>query len=84
MSLTEQVDSIRTREDFVLLIRSLLYSLDKCPEEWENRDLKSYFDALAAWVEDMDGYYRNLGEAVPEQLTWKVLGDMVVAAKVYE
>ena len=35
------------------------------PEEWENRDLPSYLEAIAAWVDDMDGYYRNLGEDSP-------------------
>jgi len=34
--------------------------------------------------EDMDGYYRNRGQDVPSSPTWKTLGEMVAAARVYE
>jgi hypothetical protein len=39
---------------------------------------------MAAWVDDIDGYFRNRGEAVPVQPTWKTLGQILLAAKVYE
>jgi hypothetical protein len=41
-------------------------------------------EALAAWVEDMDGYYLNQGKAVPEKPDWKHVADMLMAAKLYE
>ena len=40
--------------------------------------------SLAAWAEDMDGYYLNAGGPVPEQPTWKTLADMLLAARIYE
>ena len=84
MRLAEDVGTIRTRDDFVHLVRELLHELDNEPDTWENADLASFLNALAAWVEDMDGYYRQAGEPVPEQPTWKTLGQMLLAARVYE
>jgi hypothetical protein len=80
----EAVQQIRSREDFVAFVRLLLHNRKAKPDEWENRDLPTFFDALAAWVEDMDGYYQNLGQPVPDQPSWMMLGQMLLAAKVYE
>jgi len=84
MSLNEYVHTIRSREDFISFARALLRDFKEKPDEWENTDLGSYLAALVAWVEDMDGYYQNWGEPVPEQSTWMVLGRILLAAKVYE
>jgi hypothetical protein len=84
MTLNDQARAIQSRGDFVCFVRALLQDLDRDPGQWENLDLRSYLDALAAWVEDMDGYYQNKGEPVPEQPSWKVLGNILLAAKFYE
>jgi hypothetical protein len=73
-----------SREDFVQFARGLAEQFRLRPEEWENRDPASYLEAMAAWVEDMDGYYQNRGETVPSQPTWNTLRDILEAAKVYE
>ncbi len=83
-SLDELVQGIQSREDLVAFVRALRVQLQHSPEEWENRDLPSFLEALAAWVADMEGYYQNRGESIPRQPSWKVLGEMLSAAKVYE
>ena len=83
-NVNEAVQQIRSREDFVAFVRALECDLRTKPSEWENRDLPEYLEALAAWVEDMEGYYRNSGEAMPSQPTWKMLGEVFLAARVYE
>ncbi|WP_457785924.1 DUF7660 family protein [Streptomyces rimosus] len=35
---------------------------------WENGSLNCCLEALSAWTNDMDGYFLNRGEPVPEQL----------------
>lgn len=84
MSTTEAVDAIHSREEFVAYVRGLACSLRDEPATWEHQDLDSYFHALAAWAEDMDGYFRNRTEAIPEQPSWKLLAQMLAAARVYE
>jgi hypothetical protein len=84
MTLSEQAESIRSREDFVVFVRALRRDLHDSPASWENADLGRYLEALGAWVEDMDGYYSKEGEAVPDQPQWKYVASMLLAAKVYE
>ena len=84
MSLNEQVNGIQTRADFVLFVRDLLQNLRQKPDDWENQGIEAYLDAIAAWVEDMDGFYLNQGVPVPQQPDWKLLGQILLAAKYYE
>ena len=51
---------------------------------WENQDIKSFLEAMAGWVEDMDGYYLNKGEKPPVTPTWKTFAEMLRAATIYE
>ena len=84
MELPEQVKHIKTRADFVAFIHSLLRDFRERPEQWENASLEAYLEAIAAWVQDMDGYYLKGGEQVPKHLTWKSLGEILLAARIYE
>lgn len=84
MTLAEQNDSIRSREDFVAFVKALRKDLRDNPASWENATLDCYIGALGAWVEDMDGYYINQGKPVPQQPDWKVAADMLMAARIYE
>lgn len=82
--LTMNLQTVRCRDDFVRFIQDLARSIEEKPEDWTNADLVSFLNALAAWVADMDGYYRNLGQPVPDQPNWQTLGQMLLAARVYE
>lgn len=82
--LEEEIQKIRSRLDLVKFIQSLDAELRTRPDEWENRDLDSYLEAMAAWVEYMDGYYLNRGEPVPETPTWATFAQILLAARVYE
>jgi hypothetical protein len=84
ISLTDRVNLLRSREDFVAFLNALLTDFETDPGSWENDDLERYFGAMAAWVADMDGYYLNRAESIPENVTWKVLGQILLAAKYYE
>ncbi|MBI5386520.1 MAG: hypothetical protein HZA90_17765 [Verrucomicrobia bacterium] len=84
MTLTEHNNSIRSREDFVAFVKALRNDLHDNPATWENSNLERFLEALAAWVEDMDGYYTDQGKPVPQQPDWKVAADMLMAAKMYE
>jgi hypothetical protein len=84
IDLDEQVNAIRSRADFVSFVHVLRQQLGDHPDWWENADLESFLDALSRWVEDMDGYYRNAAQPIPTQPSWKVLGDILMAAATYE
>ncbi len=65
-------------------MRALAEALRQRPEAWENADLGPFLEAMSAWIEDMDGYYRNRGEAVPNRPDWSTLAEILAAARVYE
>ncbi len=71
-------------KEFGAFVHELLHNLHATPGEWENLSLESYLEALAAWVEDCEGFYPNRGEPSPRDPTWKSLGEGLLAAKIYE
>jgi hypothetical protein len=76
MTLADYNNSIRSREDFVAFARALSADLHDNPETWENGSLERFLEALAACAEDVDG--------ASQQPNWKIVGDMLLAAKVSE
>lgn len=84
MNLNREVNDIQSRADFVLFVRSLLQHFRQNPQDWENRDIEAYLDAIAAWTEDMDGFYQNQEKPVPQQPDWRLFGQILLAAKYYE
>lgn len=84
MELREEAGKIQTRDDLALFIQHLIHDLRTCPERWENTSLETYLEAVAAWVQDMDGYYHNRGETAPKYPTWRHVGEILLAARIYE
>jgi hypothetical protein len=78
------VDAIQSRQDLADFVRLLAADLDQNRRSWENDDLKSFLETMAAWIDDLDGYYRNAGEPLPEAPTWCLFGQILAAASVYE
>jgi hypothetical protein len=79
-----QVQAVRTREDFAALAEALSRDRERNGDEWENVDLQRYLEAIAAWTRDMDGYFANIGDAIPEVPSWNLLGQILYTARVYE
>lgn len=84
LNLNHQVASIKSREDLADFIDSLNHDLVTHAEQWENETLSRYLAALSAWVREMDGYYKNAGQSCPSEPRWKVVGEMLLAAKHFE
>jgi len=82
--LTEIRQKIQSKDDLVSFILILIKFLKEYPEDWENITLESYLDALAAWINDMDGYFHNIGEPVPQQPDWELIGRSLMNASNYE
>jgi hypothetical protein len=82
--LCDQQEGVETREDLASLILALRNDLLTHPKWWENTSLEGYLDALAAVTESLGQRFQNLGETLPDQPTWKLVGDILLAARVYE
>ncbi|MDY7790381.1 hypothetical protein U0E10_21030 [Burkholderia ubonensis] len=82
----KRVTEIKTREDFIDFMADFVRSI-RSEVAIENNTVDSYLEAMASWVEDMDGYYENMGianEVKLDAMNWRVLADIVVAATMYE
>jgi hypothetical protein len=76
---------MESRSDLIRFIYALQEDLNQHTEEWENNDLHSYLGALAAFLGDAGGYYRNRKEDVDADLpSWRLLADSLQAASVYD
>jgi hypothetical protein len=74
----------QSREQFQTFLHDLAGSLRTDPGEWENRSLRDFILAWEAWCRDMDGFFEGQGQQVPTELSWELLGKMLLSAKVYE
>ncbi|MGH8838419.1 MAG: DUF7660 family protein [Jiangellaceae bacterium] len=84
MDLIEARDSIRTRQDLARFVNALRHDLLNNGDAWENATLDRYLEALAAWIADMEGYFKNQGISAPERPDWHLVGQMLFAASIYE
>lgn len=76
---------VRSREELIDYIFSLLDEHDAIGDRWENQNLYSFLQALAAWLNDCEGYYRDTGQSVDaRQPSWQLFADALSAASVYE
>ncbi|MCX6346112.1 MAG: hypothetical protein NT018_13745 [Armatimonadetes bacterium] len=80
----KHVDSINNRARFVAFVRELAANFVADPQSWDNCNISLFLNALAAFVEDMDGYYVNQGLPIPEEPDWNVIANVLMAARVYE
>ena len=76
---------VGSREELIDHIFRLLDEHDAIGDQWENKDLYSFLQAMAGWLNDCEGYYRNTGQPVDvNQSSWQLFADALSAASVYE
>lgn len=77
-------EKIKNKDDFINFVRELSKDFKNNSESWENKSVDEFLESLAAWVEDMDGYYLNKEEAEPSDVDWTVFAVILTGAKIYE
>ncbi|MGW1648363.1 DUF7660 family protein [Streptomyces eurythermus] len=77
-------DHVDSREDLAAFVRALRRSHTAEGHSWENADLASFLEALAAWVDDADGWYSNAGRRLPASGDWSFFARALQAAATYE
>ena len=69
---------------FISFVELLLSDLKMGSNNWENKTLEQYIEAIASWTKDMDGYYQNNNLPIPQNVNWKVFASILIAATMYE
>ena len=77
--------SARSREDLQQVIAAMQQDLAGAgAREWGNPTLERFLDALAGFLDGLDGYYANRGQQAPGQPDWALFAAALVAATGYE
>ncbi|MBZ3908191.1 MULTISPECIES: DUF7660 family protein [Streptomyces] len=82
--MTASPDHVDSREDLVAFFRVLRRSHTEEGHSWENADLRSFLEALAAWIDDADGWYANVARDLPADGDWSFFAQALRAATNYE
>ena len=81
----ESTNKIKTRQDFISFLNELLADYKTNKDEWENKDLESFLEALSRYGEDIEGFYSATNQPVDaDNASWKVFADMFMGARIYE
>lgn len=81
--MNELIDRIESKADFIDFMTALNLESKQDSLHW-HKSVRDYLEAIQSWVEDMDGYYLNQALPVPQDISWKVLAQILTAATVYE
>jgi hypothetical protein len=74
---------VKTRQDFERLLFELLDHNDAV--QWRNDTAYRFLQAMAGWLADAEGFYKNLNDGTdPDQPSWPLFADMLQAATEYE
>jgi len=76
--------SVRDKEDLARFLVRLADSVSEEPDTWENDSVELLLRAWSAWLVDMDGYFMNRQESIPQSPSWQFVAEMLLAARVYE
>jgi hypothetical protein len=79
--ISELTDAIAGREDLVGFVSSLRNDLLANGAGWENPNLETFLEALAAWCADRT---TSLAEPARDQPSWSLVAKVLFAASAYE
>lgn len=77
MDRIEMLGNIRSKEEFIEFMQLFAAT---APDV----SVRDYLEALTAWVEDMDGYYKNSGKEKPADINWDFIATLLYAGSIYE
>jgi len=82
--MTPSTEQVSSREDLAAFVRFLHHSHAEKGDSWENPDLARFLEALAAWIDDSDGWFSNAGRELPANGDWSFFAQALQAATSYE
>lgn len=84
MEIYQYINNIKTKEEFMEFIKILQKDSYYNLQQWENKDISEYLEGIYSWVEDMDGYYKNMKIKKPEHIDWNFIATLLYIGKIYE
>lgn len=85
--MNEALDDFKVldRKTFITFIDLLRKDSLDHPETWENVTLPDYLNAMSAYANDIQGYYKNTNQNInADNPNWSTFADIVRGASIYE
>ncbi|MBR1530074.1 MAG: hypothetical protein IJ642_12375 [Oscillospiraceae bacterium] len=73
----KMLGKIKTREKFIEFMKLYIPTV-------EDSAVKAYLESIAAWTEDMDGYYHNTKKEIPQNINWDFIASLLYIGSIYE
>jgi hypothetical protein len=74
-----------TKQEFILFTENLRTDFIENKEQWENKTIEDYLEAMSSYAEDIDGYYKNTNQNIDlKMVNWKVFSDILKGSSIYE
>jgi hypothetical protein len=78
-------EPVQSRKQLIDTLFRLMDDFDGAGNFWQNQDLFTFLQALAAWLNDCETYYRNSSQSIDvEKASWQLFADALSAASVHE
>lgn len=76
---------VQNRSSFIIFLELLRKDLAVNSDEWENKTLGDFLEALASYAEDIQGFYDNTKQQInADEPSWKLFADIFKGARIYE
>lgn len=49
-----------------------------------NESVQEYLESVCAWIEDMEGYYKNVNRVLPQNINWDFIATLFYVGSIYE
>lgn len=84
MDIHDMLSDVKTKDDLIAFIGALAEDSRTNTEEWENITISDYISSIQAWLNDMDGYYKNSDGDMPADIDWNFIAVLLYTGKIYE
>ncbi|WP_199896827.1 DUF7660 family protein [Streptomyces niger] len=84
MELWQKVEGVSSMESLADFLQSASEDFKNNAENWENRDLESFLEAMSAWIADSEAWFERRGLPLPSEEAWALVANAVMAASMYE
>ncbi len=73
----KMLGKIKNKKDFIEFMKLYVSAV-------QDIAIKEYLESIAAWTEDMDGYYKNTGTDLPDHINWDFIAALLYIGSIYE
>ncbi len=82
--MNEILKNTKSKEEFIEFVNVLLKDIKENHQDWEGKQVFSYLESIQSWVEDMEGYYTNTKQEIPQNINWNFIATLLYVGKIYE